>query len=134
MILQLFDISKFFDRESLRDSMRSLYSGGINGTLYKLIFELNRNTEIVVKTAFGESEVKPTGENVAQGSIGGGLISALNIDDGISEHFEGSMNEVSYINERLIPLIFQDGLPAFLEFVLQFFQLPRSKDRLVMID
>jgi hypothetical protein len=33
LIVQLYDISKFFDREMLRDCMDSLYSNGIRGKL-----------------------------------------------------------------------------------------------------
>ena len=38
LVLQLFDISKFVDREMLKDGMDALYSCGIQGKLYRIIF------------------------------------------------------------------------------------------------
>ena len=55
LLLQLYDISKYFDKESLRDTMDTLYMAGVQGKLYRLWFELNRNTQIRVKTGVGIS-------------------------------------------------------------------------------
>ena len=46
---QLYDISKFFDIESLRDGMNSIYNCGIQGKLYRLIYNLNKDTKIKLK-------------------------------------------------------------------------------------
>ena len=37
LILQLYDISKIFDREMLVDCMDTLYNNGIRGKLYRLL-------------------------------------------------------------------------------------------------
>ena len=42
ILIQFYDISKFFDRESLRDGMNSIYNCGIKGKLYRLIFNRNK--------------------------------------------------------------------------------------------
>jgi hypothetical protein len=63
-------ITKYFDKEILLDAMGTLYNVGVTGKLYRLWFMLN-------KSAFGISDLAPTGENVVQGV--GGLISALNL-------------------------------------------------------
>ena len=110
LIMNLFDISKFFDRENLKDALGSLYKCGIVGKLYQLIFELNKCTEIRVKSASGLSDSKYIGENVTQGSVLGGLISANNLDTGIMEQFEGSEKEVGYGPILLKPLLFQDDI------------------------
>ena len=68
LIIQLYDISKFFDREMLRDCMDSLYNSGIRGKLYRLIFEMNRETRIKVRTAVGVSSGETTG---GQGTLDG---------------------------------------------------------------
>ena len=62
--MQYWDILKYFDKEILRDAM-----AGVRGKLYRLWYLLNKDTQIRVKTCFGLTEVAPTGENVAQGSI-----------------------------------------------------------------
>jgi hypothetical protein len=64
MLVQLYDISKFFDRESLRDGMNSIYNCGIQGKLYRLIFTMNKDTKIRVRIAVGETYEKETGENI----------------------------------------------------------------------
>ena len=60
LILQTFDISKYFDSEVLKDAMAALYEAGVNGKLYRLWFELNRETEIKVKTGVGMTRTANT--------------------------------------------------------------------------
>ena len=114
LILQVYDISKYFDKESLRDTMDTLFQAGIQGKLYRLWFEMNRNTKIKVKTAVGMSEVEATGENVAQGSIGGALASSANLDRTLNMFFQGSDGEISYDDIRLNPITFQDDTAHFI--------------------
>ena len=113
LFLQTFDISKYFDREILRDAMDSLFEAGITGKLYRLWFMMNKDSQICVKTGFGMTDTAPTGENVAQGSIGGGIISALNLDKTVGGHFKGADSEVSYGTTRLSPLLYQDDAMNF---------------------
>ena len=68
---------------------------------------LNRDAQIRVKTSFGLTGIAATGENVAQGSIGGGLISSLNLSKTISTFFSGA-EEASYCTLKLSPMLFQD--------------------------
>ena len=44
LIIQTFDISKYFDSEVLRDAMTALYEAGIKEKLYRLWYELNKET------------------------------------------------------------------------------------------
>ena len=110
MLVQLYDISKFFDRESLRDGMNSIYNCGIQGKLYRLIFTMNKDTKIRVRTAVGETEEKETGENIGQGTLEGAVISAANIDYSMNRFFSVSREELSYGGLKLQPLIFQDDI------------------------
>ena len=110
LIIQTFDISKYFDSEVLRDAMAALYESGVRGKLYRLWFELNRETDIKVKTGVGTSKSATVGETVAQGSIGGGLVSSLNLDVEVNNFFNASMDETAYSNIRLQPLVLQDDL------------------------
>ena len=113
LILQCFNIKKYFDSENLKDAMHSLYNYGIRGKLYNLIFELNKSNQIKIKTSVGMSESFEVGPTVAQGSIGGGLISSCNLDFTVNEYFQHSSSEVFYNNLRLQPLIYQDDLGKF---------------------
>ena len=87
LILQFWDLSKYFDKESLRDGMDALYQACITGKLYRLWFELNRSSNIKRITGVGPTNEKTTFENITQGSVGGGLLSALNLDNGVRHFF-----------------------------------------------
>ena len=91
----------------------TLFKAGISGKLYRLWFMMNKDSQIKVKTGFGITKTAATGENVAQGSIGGGIVSALNLDKTISAHFNGSETNVSYGPNRLSPLMYQDDTAKF---------------------
>ena len=110
IIIQLYDISKFFDREMLRDCMDALYNNGVKGKLYRLVFEMNRETRIKVRTAVGVTDEESTGEGVGQGTLDGAIISACSIDYSIDKFFSNSSYEVSYGGLNLQPLLYQDDI------------------------
>ena len=83
---------------------------GITGKLYRLLFEMNKKTVLRVKTGVGLSKSVELGENITQGSIGGALMSTVNLDYSVNHHFKESQHEISYCDVRLQPLIFQDDL------------------------
>ena len=110
VLVQLYDISKFFDRESLRDGMNSIYNYGIKGKLYRLIYNMNKDTKIRVKTGVGETEEKESGENIGQGTLEGAYISAASIDYSVNMLFKDSIDELSYGGTHVQPLLFQDDI------------------------
>ena len=93
--------------------MNSLYKYGVKGKLYNLIYELNKSSEIQIKTSVGVTESFEVGPSVAQGSIGGGLISSCNLDYSINKFFKSSNSEVFYCDLRIQPMIYQDDLGRF---------------------
>ena len=110
VIVQLYDIQKFFDREMLRDCMDALYNCGVRGKLYRLIFEMNRQNNIRVRTGVGTSDAQETGEGVGQGTLDGALLSAGSIDFTVNKFFSKSSYEISYGSINLQPLLYQDDL------------------------
>ena len=56
LAIQLFDLVKFFDSESLVDGIGELYRSNVKGKPYKLLYELNKDTRITVRTPVGDSE------------------------------------------------------------------------------
>ena len=110
IILQLYDIKKFFDREMLIDGMDAIYSSGVRGKLYRLLYMMNMNTIINVNTGVGVTKEAETGENIGQGTGEGAIISAASIDNGIAKAFKHSAHEISYGEEMLKPLLFQDDI------------------------
>ena len=105
-----FDLKKYFDSEVLIDAMDNLYKSDIKGKLYRLIYELNKNNLIQIKTSVGTTSNFQTGENVTQGSVGGGLISSINLDIPIRTFFKESLHEVKYGDIMMGPIIYQDDL------------------------
>ena len=94
----------------MQQRLNSIYNLGIKGKLYRLLFNLNKDTIIRVKTAVGDSNEKATAENIGQGTLEGANISAANIDYTVNEFFKNSVDEISYGEERLQPLLFQDDI------------------------
>ena len=110
IIMTLYDISKFFDREMLADGMDAIYNSGVKGKLYRLLYMMNKNTIIKVNTGVGMTSEEETGENIGQGTGEGAILSAASISDGVEKAFKNSTQELSYGEEQLNPLLFQDDI------------------------
>ena len=110
LILTMWDLSKFFDRESLTDCMNELYKRGIKGKLYRLLYMMNKNTRISVQTPVGPTEEEDTGEGVGQGTLEGALVSSANLDSGVDDFFHNSEYEISYGEIPLQPILYQDDV------------------------
>ena len=111
MVIQCWDISKFFDKERISDAILTCLGRGANKKATKLWLKLNENTKIKVKTGVGLSEEANVGAVVGQGTIGGALVSQAVLDDGVMQHFTpGGEGELMYGDVPLAPLILQDDL------------------------
>ena len=110
IILTTWDVSKFFDREALTDCMDALYKNQVKGKLYRLLYSMNKNTRISVQTPVGITLEEDTGEGVGQGTLEGAIVSAVNLDTGVSEFFHNSEHEVNYGNVVINPLLYQDDV------------------------
>ena len=110
VIIQLYDIQKCFDSEMLVDGLDAIYNSGVKGKLYRLLYMMNKNTIIKVKTGVGMTEEENTGENIGQGTGEGAIISAASIADGVERAFRYSDHEISYGEEDMKPFLFQDDI------------------------
>ena len=90
--------------------MSELYKCGIKGKLYRLTYQLKKETEVRVKTLVGYTEFAKVGESLGQGTNEGAVVSTVNLDGGINEHFEESETEVQYSELKLGPCLFQDDI------------------------
>ena len=109
-IASSFDLEKYFDSEDLYDCLGEVYSSDIKGKLYRLIYNMNKNSKIKVKTPLGLTETKETGPLVAQGSVDGAVLSSNNSGKGINEEFNEPMKEIEYEKLVLGPIIFMDDI------------------------
>ena len=88
-IFQTFDLSKFFDKESLLDCMFTLNRiAKIDDKCYRIWYKINERTRISVKTSVGESGHHNVDDCIGQGQVGAALVSSLNIGSPISEAFK----------------------------------------------
>ena len=110
MIITLVDIVAFFDREDMFDVMETLHKIGVNRKAARVWYQLNKDTEISVKTASGMTDTALVGDCIGQGTAGGALVSQANLDQGLMEHFENSSEEIDYGNVKLQPLAYQDDI------------------------
>ena len=111
LLLQMFDISKYFDKETIEDAVLTCENRAANKKATRLWFKLNQKTKIQVRTGVGMSEEAEVGAVLGQGTLGGALISQAVLDDGVMEHFTpGEEGEVQYGGVPLAPLMYQDDL------------------------
>ena len=126
IFITMFDLRKFFDTESLVDCQFEMYKSSVNGKLYKLLYLMNQNIRIRVRTPVGITDAADTGPGMGQGTIPGAIISATSLDQGVKEYFHEEEEEIDKRNEAeevrtkkekvkygdivLKPLLFQDDI------------------------
>ena len=109
-IFNVFDMSKFFDKESLLDCMNVLNTyAKISNKSYRMWYKLNEGTRISVKTSVGETDKATIFDSIGQGSVGAALVSALNIGVAIKETFTDQYT-ANIGQLSLNTLIFQDDI------------------------
>ena len=109
MIINLFDISKFFDKEDICDVLGEAHAGGLKGKKYRLIYELNKDAIIKVKTSLGETKEAEIDPGLGQGGAESGILSAVSLDGGVQDYFRDS-NHVYYDNIPIKALLWQDDV------------------------
>ena len=87
----------------MRDAIHALYSAGVCGNVYRLWYQLNKNTTIAVQTGAGLTDMRNTGEKMGQVTVGGALASALNLYEEVNAHFEESPAEICNGPVRIQP-------------------------------
>ena len=111
LILKLYDISKFFDKETIEDALLTCNKRGADPKAVRLWYKLNQHTQIRVKTGAGISGYSMVGAVLGQGTLGGALISQAVLDEGVMAQFPpGGPLQVDYGTVPLAPVMFQDDL------------------------
>ena len=103
-------MAKFFYKESLLDCMDTLKKKvNIDAKFYKMLYKLNANTKISVKTSVGESKTAQIKDSVGKGSFAAALVSSLNMGSAIADKFQEESSANLGLLE-LICLILQDDI------------------------
>ena len=110
LIICFWDYSTFFDSESEIDVMNEIYNLGVRGKLYRLLYKINQETYIQVKTAVGVTRVEKRSEGISQGTVDGAVLSSAGIGGGVDEYFRDSEHEIWYHEVRLQPQSFVDDV------------------------
>ena len=92
-IINMFDLSKYFDRENIYDCCNELYRSQVKGKVYRLLYTLNKNSRIRVRTPVGESTSVEVGPCLTQGSVEGAVVSAVNLDKGVQDFFHDKIGD-----------------------------------------
>ena len=95
--------------------MDQVYACKVKGKVYRLIYELNKNARIKIKTPVGTSQSEDTGPQVTQGSVGAATISSVSIGNDVSDSFVHSDVEVVYGQIKLGPQLFMDDIARMAE-------------------
>ena len=80
---------------------------GIRGRLHRLLYNLNKDIQIYVKRKVGTTDYTEVRELVGQETNEGAVISAINLDGGVTEEFEDSKDEVEYLGLKIKPCFFK---------------------------
>ena len=109
-IFQTFDMSKFFDKESLTDCMYALNKKAkIDNKSYRIWFKINNKTRLSVKTSVGDSKFYSIRDSIGQGQNAAALVSSMNIGCAMEDTFKGEFS--TKIGEVGInTVIFQDDI------------------------
>ena len=104
MILTGYDIQTFFDSENIFDVFEDVYTSQVKGKLYRLLYEMNKNSKITIRTPVGDTEPKDSGPVITQGGIESAIMSSVSIDRGTDVTFAASDCEARYHGLKLAPL------------------------------
>ena len=74
IILQGYDVSKFFDKEMIEDGVITCLRRGADPKAVRLWYKLNNGTRIQVRTRAGMTRFGEIGVVIGQGMIGGALV------------------------------------------------------------
>ena len=111
MVIQCYDISKYFDKEMMQDAILACKERGADPKAVRIWHKLNEKTQIRVKTGVGMTEYANVGAVVGQGTMGGALVSQAVLDEGVKENFEpGNEDELRYGEVPMAPCLFQDDI------------------------
>ena len=111
VVIQLFDISKFFDKETMEDAILTCLKRKADPKAVRLWYKLNNNTKIQVRTGVGMTKFGNVGAVVGQGMLGSALVSQAVLDEAVMEHFPpGGELQMEYGDVPLAPMMWLDDV------------------------
>ena len=95
LIVNTYDMKKFFDKEDLTDALYTLNKvAKVDDQSYRIWYKMNQDTRISVKTSVGLSRSANVKDSLGQGSMGAALVSTINIGNAVQETFKEPSTEI----------------------------------------
>ena len=109
MHLTFYDFKQCFDSIWLKDSMNCMWDAGVRNDLFYLIYLLNKNANIIVRTPFGQAEEFKVKDLVKQGTCLGPTLCGISTGQYCTEKY--STNSGIYIGSvKINPFTFVDDI------------------------
>ena len=109
--ISLFDMSKFFDRESAIDVCVTMHDIGCRGPMYRMFYRMCQFNNLTVKTPAGPTRKFEVGAIIPQGSSYAAICSSVNLDRALFKGFGEILGAVFSNNGlKMRPLSFQDDI------------------------
>ena len=103
--ISFFNIEKCFDSLRLEDCINSLWNRGVQNDILYLIYLLNRNADIIVKTPSGDAEAFTIPKLIKQGTVLGPILNNFSLGE-ISDNGQN----YQYGEVKISPIEFVDDI------------------------
>ena len=106
LLLSNWDIQKMFDKEDIYFCLSQISSSptSVKGKVYRLLFNMNKEATVKVKTPVGMTPSAQIDPGLTQGSVEAAVISSAAIGKGASDTFTNKEGVIMYEN---IPIPYQ---------------------------
>ena len=101
--IHIYDYRQCFDSLWLEESLNDLYDGGLRNDKLALLYNINRNVKVVVKTPAGKTDSGTMYDVITQGDVFGALLCSKQVDGFGQECLEKHKYTFMYKNEVEIP-------------------------------
>ena len=108
--MEFLDLVKCFDKLVLRHLMNDLWEAGVRGKLCRNVYITYKDAEVTVSTSVGVSNKFTISETVKQGSVLAATLASLHTDGVNKMLTSGYGRGITYGEETIHNLIFQDDI------------------------
>lgn len=108
-VIEFLDLIKAFDKMSLKHVLNDLWRCSVKGKIWRTIYNINKHSNISIKTPMGSSPEFQIGEALKQGSVLASFLAAMHTDS-LSQLFNNEGLGVMYGDLRINCLLFQDDI------------------------
>ena len=101
--IQIFDYKQCFDSLWLKDCLNDIYTGGLNDDKLALLYNINNNVKVAVKTPVGKTDHGNIENAIIQGDVFAPILCSRQVDTIGKECIENVKYTYMYTNEVEIP-------------------------------